>query len=257
MIDGIQTLPLATQRLVEALVQNRCPTHAILFHAEAPTPLDHVVEAFLELWFSTYEPLNTLPFNKHPDVIHIKPENNLKMEHVQHIQEITKYGPQNSKKQFVIIHNTDTFSTSAANSFLKTLETPPPGVCFMLLTHAPHKLLPTITSRCQKFYCQKFHTTPQTTMEYSFEHIMQSPLFKNLEISEKLTAQKAQVPDILTQWLSDCIKVYPTETDYSDTILQTLYRLNMNGNTKLQLDYLLTRLRLLQNQKLKQKQQKD
>lgn len=38
---------------------------------------------------------------------------------------------------------------TAQNSFLKTLEEPPPGTMMLLLTVNPRKLLPTIKSRCQ------------------------------------------------------------------------------------------------------------
>ncbi|WP_022836776.1 DNA polymerase III subunit [Salisaeta longa] len=37
-----------------------------------------------------------------------------------------------------------------ANAFLKLLEEPPPRTVFLLTTHRPQDLLPTITSRCQK-----------------------------------------------------------------------------------------------------------
>ena len=39
----------------------------------------------------------------------------------------------------------------ASNAFLKTLEEPPPHAIFILCTTEPHKILPTIISRCQRF----------------------------------------------------------------------------------------------------------
>ena len=42
-------------------------------------------------------------------------------------------------------------STSAFNALLKTLEEPPAHVIFILATTEPHKLLPTILSRCQRY----------------------------------------------------------------------------------------------------------
>ena len=38
-----------------------------------------------------------------------------------------------------------------ANRMLKTLEEPPSGVCFILVTDQPDLLLPTILSRCVTF----------------------------------------------------------------------------------------------------------
>ena len=41
-------------------------------------------------------------------------------------------------------------STGAFNALLKTLEEPPAHVVFILATTEPHKILPTIISRCQR-----------------------------------------------------------------------------------------------------------
>ena len=42
-------------------------------------------------------------------------------------------------------------STGAFNALLKTLEEPPAHIVFVLATTEPHKILPTIISRCQRF----------------------------------------------------------------------------------------------------------
>ena len=42
-------------------------------------------------------------------------------------------------------------STGAFNALLKTLEEPPEHVIFILATTEPHKILPTILSRCQRY----------------------------------------------------------------------------------------------------------
>ena len=39
----------------------------------------------------------------------------------------------------------------AWNAFLKTLEEPPPNTTFILATTEPHKVMPTIVDRCQRF----------------------------------------------------------------------------------------------------------
>ena len=39
----------------------------------------------------------------------------------------------------------------AFNALLKTLEEPPPKVKFFFATTEPHKVLPTVLSRCQRF----------------------------------------------------------------------------------------------------------
>ena len=43
----------------------------------------------------------------------------------------------------------------AWNAFLKTLEEPPPNTVFVLATTEPHKVMPTIVDRCQRFDFQR------------------------------------------------------------------------------------------------------
>ncbi len=49
-----------------------------------------------------------------------------------------------------IIDSIDEMNPSAANALLKVLEEPPPGVTFLLISHQPARLLPTIRSRCRE-----------------------------------------------------------------------------------------------------------
>ncbi|MDM9622418.1 DNA polymerase III subunit delta' [Rhizobium sp. S96] len=50
--------------------------------------------------------------------------------------------------RIVIIDPADDMNRSAANAILKILEEPPKRALFLLISHAPGKLLPTIRSRC-------------------------------------------------------------------------------------------------------------
>ena len=52
-----------------------------------------------------------------------------------------------------IIDTADDMNKTAANALLKILEEPPPRALFLLLTHAPGKLLPTLKSRCVSLSC--------------------------------------------------------------------------------------------------------
>lgn len=48
----------------------------------------------------------------------------------------------------VIVDPADDMNVNAANALLKNLEEPPPRTLFVLIAHAPGRLLPTIRSRC-------------------------------------------------------------------------------------------------------------
>src|SRR6185503_18085939 len=49
----------------------------------------------------------------------------------------------------VIIDTADELERGAANALLKNLEEPPRDTIFLLVSHAPGRLLPTIRSRCR------------------------------------------------------------------------------------------------------------
>lgn len=49
-----------------------------------------------------------------------------------------------------IVDAADDMNVSSANALLKVLEEPPPRCVFLVLSHAPGRLLPTIRSRCRK-----------------------------------------------------------------------------------------------------------
>lgn len=53
-------------------------------------------------------------------------------------------------RRVAIIDAADELNTSAANAVLKLLEEPPAGATFFLVAHQPHRLLPTIRSRCRE-----------------------------------------------------------------------------------------------------------
>lgn len=53
-------------------------------------------------------------------------------------------------RKVVLVHPAEALNANAANALLKSLEEPPPATHFLLVTHRPQQLLPTITSRCQR-----------------------------------------------------------------------------------------------------------
>lgn len=57
---------------------------------------------------------------------------------------------QNGGRRVVVIHPAEALNMASANALLKILEEPPAGVVFLLVSHQPQRLLPTILSRCQK-----------------------------------------------------------------------------------------------------------
>ena len=52
--------------------------------------------------------------------------------------------------RIAIVDAADDLNTNAANALLKVLEEPPPRSLFLVVAHAPGRLLPTIRSRCRR-----------------------------------------------------------------------------------------------------------
>ncbi len=57
--------------------------------------------------------------------------------------------PTMGSRRAIIIDPADDMEKAAANALLKSLEEPPAGTFFLLVTHRPARLLPTIRSRCR------------------------------------------------------------------------------------------------------------
>lgn len=89
--------------------------------------------------------------NNHPDVIEIDAASNNGVNEVRELIEKVKYAPIDGRYKVYIIDEVHMMSVAAFNALLKTLEEPPSHVIFILATTEPHKILPTVLSRCQRF----------------------------------------------------------------------------------------------------------
>jgi len=76
---------------------------------------------------------------------------NNSVDDIRAIIEQVRIPPMLGKYRIYIIDEVHMLSNSAFNSFLKTLEEPPPYAVFILATTEKHKIIPTILSRCQIF----------------------------------------------------------------------------------------------------------
>jgi DNA polymerase-3 subunit gamma/tau len=86
-----------------------------------------------------------------PDVIEIDGASNTGVDDIRELQKELLYAASGSKYKIYIIDEVHMLSKSAFNALLKTLEEPPENVIFIFATTEPHKVLPTIISRCQRY----------------------------------------------------------------------------------------------------------
>jgi DNA polymerase III subunit gamma/tau len=85
------------------------------------------------------------------DVVEIDAASNRGVEEIRDIRDKVKYSPTEVRRKVYIIDEVHMLTTEAFNALLKTLEEPPGHVMFILATTEPHRLPPTIISRCQRF----------------------------------------------------------------------------------------------------------
>ena len=97
---------------------------------------------------SNCEALNN---GSHPDVVEIDAASNNGVDQVRELIERVNYAPIRGRYKIYIIDEVHMMSQGAFNALLKTLEEPPEHVIFILATTEPHKVLPTILSRCQRY----------------------------------------------------------------------------------------------------------
>ena len=96
---------------------------------------------------------NCLAINNssHPDVIEIDAASNNGVDEVRDLIDKVHYSTILGRYKVYIIDEVHMMTPGAFNALLKTLEEPPEHVIFILATTEPHKILPTILSRCQRF----------------------------------------------------------------------------------------------------------
>lgn len=84
------------------------------------------------------------------DVIEIDGASNRGIDEIRTLRENVKFAPTRGKYKIYIIDEVHQITSEGFNALLKTLEEPPPFVKFIFATTHPHKVIPTILSRCQR-----------------------------------------------------------------------------------------------------------
>lgn len=85
------------------------------------------------------------------NVFEMDAASNNKVDDVRELREKVRIPPQGEQKKVYILDEVHMLSKQAFNALLKTLEEPPAHALFIFATTEPHKVLPTILSRCQRF----------------------------------------------------------------------------------------------------------
>jgi len=80
-----------------------------------------------------------------------KPSRQISVDQIRGLADFLGMTAHQGGRRVVVIHPAEAMNANAANALLKSLEEPPPGLLFILVTHKPQQLLPTLLSRCLAF----------------------------------------------------------------------------------------------------------
>lgn len=72
----------------------------------------------------------------------------IRIEQVRALADFLYVGSHRGKRRVALVHPAEDMNANAANALLKGLEEPPAGAVFVLISHRPARLLPTVRSRC-------------------------------------------------------------------------------------------------------------
>ena len=199
--DGGGGVPLAIQFLEHLYGGN--PRVGKLIHPDIHFifPLvqagDSVAEQYAKEWralvqenpsFSEGDLYDALGFEGKNTVISVKEANAL-------LQVLSRYSLEGGYTA-VVIYLPEKMNSVAANKLLKILEEPPQQTIFVMVTHAPERLLPTILSRCQLFRVEAAADADSVALRYDdgglLAALMQAVIARDLsgalEVGEQLSA---------------------------------------------------------------------
>ncbi|MBU1214221.1 MAG: DNA polymerase III subunit delta' [Gammaproteobacteria bacterium] len=80
-----------------------------------------------------------------------KPSKEISVGQIRDLSGFANFSSHRGGYRIVVVYPAESMNNNAANSLLKTLEEPTENLLFLLVTHKPQQLLPTILSRCLSF----------------------------------------------------------------------------------------------------------
>ena len=119
-----------------------------------------------DIIFLTYGPKNDKEARAAADGKDYERARSIRVDQIRNMQRRLTTRPTLGSRRVVIIDPADDMEVSAANALLKSLEEPPQGTFFLLVTHRPSRLLPTIRSRCRML---RFPTLSDNQLEQMLE----------------------------------------------------------------------------------------
>lgn len=148
--DDIVSQEHVSSTLKNAIDQNRL-AHAYMFCGPRGVGKTTMARVLARTVNGIEKDVDGESLNQTLNVIEIDAASNNGVEDIRDLRERVRIPPQNGRYKIYIIDEVHMLSKAAFNALLKTLEEPPDHVIFIFATTEPHKVLPTILSRVQRF----------------------------------------------------------------------------------------------------------
>ncbi len=148
--DDIVSQKHVSDTLLNAIEQNRL-SHAYLFCGPRGVGKTTMARVLARTINDVDATVDGEALNQTLNIIEVDAASNNKVEDANRIREAVRVPPQTGSYKIFIIDEVHMLSKSAFNALLKTLEEPPAHAIFIFATTEPHKVLPTILSRVQRF----------------------------------------------------------------------------------------------------------
>ncbi len=136
--------------LMNAIKQNRL-SHAYMFCGPRGVGKTTMARVLARTINEIDNSVDGESLNQTLNVVEMDAASNNKVDDVHHLRESVRIPPQNGRFKVFIVDEVHMLSKAAFNALLKTLEEPPEHAIFIFATTEPHKVLPTILSRVQRF----------------------------------------------------------------------------------------------------------
>tara|TARA_R110002124_G_scaffold282524_1_gene457717 strand:- start:5288 stop:7084 length:1797 start_codon:yes stop_codon:yes gene_type:complete len=136
--------------LMNAIKQNRL-SHAYMFCGPRGVGKTTMARVLARTINEIDSSVDGESLNQTLNIVEMDAASNNKVDDVHHLRETVRIPPQNGRYKVYIVDEVHMLSKAAFNALLKTLEEPPEHAIFIFATTEPHKVLPTILSRVQRF----------------------------------------------------------------------------------------------------------
>lgn len=259
-------LHASIKTIIDKWIKEKTIINALLFHGSLSGFPSHGAEYYI----SKLLHLRGETLKNNPCFMHLPRKDVLKIEDIRNIQEYVQFGADDNKELFVFIENIELLTLEAANAFLKTLESPPINVYFILSSFNYVDIIPTIRSRCQQIYCPpisintllsyekvsddccnhlSYHQLVYKIYDPDFSHSVTFSNFYSLSFYSKLSfflpilKNKDHIKKILYHWLFDIQSKNTSQfSPILPCILECISALNFSVNIKLQIDALVCKI---------------